>query len=115
MEGRATARFVRVSPRKARQVVDQIRGKGVEEAYAILQFTQHRPAKPILKVLRSAISNAAGQETGLSLDPSEFVVDEAYVNEGPRLKRVMPRAMGRAYLIRKRTSHVTIVVRSRGG
>lgn len=107
MEAKASAKFVRIAPRKARLVIDLIRGKGVGEAIAILKHTP-KAASPILeKVLNSAIANA---EHNFDLDPNQLFVSEAYVNPGPTIKRFRPRAMGRASRINKRTSHITLVV-----
>ncbi|SEN60836.1 50S ribosomal protein L22 [Lihuaxuella thermophila] len=107
MQAKAVARNVRIAPRKARLVIDLIRGKSVEEAFAILRFTP-RAASPIIeKVLSSAVANA---EHNHNLDTSRLVVEKAYVDEGPTMKRYMPRAMGRASRINKRTSHITVVV-----
>lgn len=107
MQAKAIARNVRIAPRKARLVVDLIRGKSVEEAAAILRFTP-RSASPIVeKVLSSAVANA---EHNYSMDTSNLVVESAYVDEGPTMKRFLPRAMGRASRINKRTSHITLVV-----
>ena len=108
MEARAVSRHVRVTPRKVRLVIDLIRGKNVEEAYAILQFTRKGAAIPVLKTLRSAVSNAMQAEGGLG--PEDFVVKEAFADPGATWKRILPRAMGRAYRVRKRTSHITVVV-----
>jgi large subunit ribosomal protein L22 len=112
MQARAIARGVGMSPRKMRMVLDLIRGRGVNEAYAILKFSKKGATTPIEKTLRSAVANATqkADKTGSFLDADELVVREAYVNEGPRLKRFSPRAMGRATPIIKRTSHVTIIV-----
>lgn len=101
-----------MSPRKMRLVVDEIRGKGVNEAYGILKFSKKAAAEPIDKCLRSAVANAVYQadEAGDVLDVDELVVREAYVDEGPTLKRWRARAFGRATPIHKRSSHVTIVV-----
>jgi large subunit ribosomal protein L22 len=107
MEAKAVARYVRITPRKARLVIDLIRGKSVEEAFAILRYTP-RAASPIIeKVLASAVANA---EHNHNMDTSRLVVKKAYVDEGPTMKRYMPRAMGRASRINKRTSHITVVV-----
>lgn len=107
MQAKAVARNVRIAPRKARLVIDLIRGKSVEEAFAILRFTP-RAASPIIeKVLKSAVANA---EHNYNLDTTNLVVESAFVDEGPTLKRYMPRAMGRASRINKRTSHITLVV-----
>ncbi len=101
-----------MSPRKMRLVIDEIRGKGVNEAYGILKFSKKAAAEPIDKCLRSAVANAVYQadEQGDVLDVDELVVREAYVDEGPTLKRWRARAFGRATPIQKRSSHVTIVV-----
>jgi len=112
MEARAIARHVRMSPRKVRLVVDQIRGKSVNEAYQILQFSPKAAAEPIGKTLRSAVANAQykAQDQGSVLDVDELVVSAAYVDEGPTLRRYRAAAMGRAAPIRKRTSHITVAV-----
>jgi ribosomal protein L22 len=102
---RAQAKYVRSSPRKARLVVDHIRGKSVEQARAILIHTPRAAAEPVLKVLESAIANA---EHNHELLPDELRVFQAFVDEGPTIKRFRPRALGRATRIRKRTSHITI-------
>ncbi len=107
MEARAVARYVRISPYKARLVVDLIRGKPVSEALNILNFTPKKAARLVKKVLESAIANA---EHNYQMDPDRLYVKKAYVDEGPRLKRIWPRAFGRASRILKRTSHITIVV-----
>ncbi|MBE3571573.1 MAG: 50S ribosomal protein L22 [Moorella humiferrea] len=107
MEARAVAKYIRISPRRVRQVVDLIRGKSVREAEAILMVTPKRGARAVAKVLKSAVANA---EHNYDLDASELVVTRAYVDEGPTLKRYQPRAMGRANIRRKRTSHITVVV-----
>ncbi len=106
----AKARFVRMAPMKCRRVVDLVRGKPVSEALAILRFSPQAAAEPVAKVIASAAANA---ENNLDLDPDTLVVDVAMVDEGPTLKRIRPRAQGRAYRIRKRTSHITIEVESR--
>ncbi|MBN2823304.1 MAG: 50S ribosomal protein L22 [Coriobacteriia bacterium] len=110
MEAKATARYVRVSARKARLVVDLVRGKSVAEAEAILKFTPRAAAEVVGKVVHSAAANA---EKNLKIKPETLYVSEAYVNEGPTLKRIRPRAMGRASKINKRTSHITVVVKQR--
>ncbi|KUO63944.1 MAG: 50S ribosomal protein L22 [Gracilibacter sp. BRH_c7a] len=107
METKAIAKYVRISPRKVRQVVDLIRGKKVDEALAILKFTPKGSTDPVSKVLNSAVANA---EHNLELSPDDLYVTKVYVDQGPTLKRIMPRAMGRADRIRKRTSHITVVV-----
>ena len=112
MEARAIARGVRMSARKVRLVVDQIRGKPVNAAYAALQFSKKRAAEPVGKTLRSAVANAQerSQDDGSVLDVDELFVSKAYVDEGPTLRRWRARAQGRASPIRKRTSHITVVV-----
>ena len=107
MKTNAKARHVRQSPYKVRRVLDLVRGLPVEEARVVLQHTQRRAADPILKCLESAVANA---EHNLAADADELLVAEAYADEGPTLKRWRPRARGRATRIRKRTSHITIVV-----
>ena len=111
MEARATVRFVRISPPKARRVIDLIRGRHVEEARRILRFSPHAASRTIEKALNSAVANAEQQPGG---PPSSLVVERAFVDEGPTLKRWRPRAYGRAARIRRRTSHITLVVRSLG-
>ena len=103
----ATAKTVRIAPRKVRQVVDLIRGKDVAEATTILRFANKGASEPVFKVLKSAIANA---EHNYDLDAEDLYVSEAYVNEGPTLKRFRPRARGAASGINKRTSHITVVV-----
>ena len=110
MEARAQARYVRVTPMKARRVVDLIRGLPAAEAQAILRFAPQAASEPVGKVLDSAIANATNNQ---SLDARTLFVSEAFVDEGPTMKRFQPRAQGRAYRIRKRTSHITVVVESR--
>ncbi|MDH3272587.1 MAG: 50S ribosomal protein L22 [Gemmatimonadota bacterium] len=112
MEAIAKARNVRMSARKVRLVVDQIRGKTVNEAYALLQFSKKIAAEPVGKTLRSAVANAQvkSQDEGSALDVDDLYVREAYVDEGSTLKRWRARAQGRASPIRKRTSHITVVV-----
>ena len=104
---KATAKIVRISPRKSRLVIDLIRGKSVAEAIAILKFTPNKAAGIIEKVLMSAIANA---ENNFDLDVENLIVSEAFVNEGPTMKRFRPRAKGSASPINKRTSHITVVV-----
>jgi large subunit ribosomal protein L22 len=106
MEARAKARYVRVTPRKARRVVDLIRGLPATDAQAVLQFAPQSASDPVGKVLASAIANA---EQG-QLDADSLVVSRAWVDEGPTLKRFRPRAQGRGYRINKRTSHITVIV-----
>ncbi len=107
MEARAHARYVRVTPMKARRVVDLIRGLPAGQAQAVLRYAPQAATEPVGKVLNSAIANATNNS---QLDESSLFVAEAFVDEGPTMKRFRPRAQGRAYRIRKRTSHITIVV-----
>ncbi|MCM1989650.1 50S ribosomal protein L22 [Oceanirhabdus seepicola] len=107
---KATAKYVRVSSPKASIVLDLIRGKNVNEAAAILEYTPRKAAVEINKVLKSAVANA---ENNHELDVNRLFVAEAYVGQGPTLKRFRPRAQGRGYRILKRTSHITLVVRER--
>ena len=106
-EAIATARFIRMSPTKVRQVVDLIRGRHVDEAKQVLAFTQRGATLPVRKVLESAIANA---EHNRSLAADELFVARAWVDEGPTLRRFRPRAMGRATRINKRTCHISVVV-----
>ena len=106
---KATAKFVRVTPMKARRVIDLVRGKNVDEALDILQFAPQTASEPVAKVLASAVANA---ENNLDLDRRTLVVAQAFADEGPTMKRFRPRAQGRAFRIRKRTSHITVVVES---
>ncbi len=107
MKVRAQAKYIRQSPYKVRRVLDLVRGLPVEEAEQVLVHVNRRAAEPIVKVLRSAVANA---EHNHSLDSGDLVVAEAYADEGPTLRRFRPRARGRATRVRKRTSHITIVV-----
>ena len=111
MEAKATVKYVRISPQKARRVVDLVRGRQVEEARRILRFSPLGASKTIEKALNSAVANAE-QQPGVVAQ--NLVVDRAWVDEGPTLKRWRPRAYGRATKILKRTSHITLVVRSLG-
>jgi large subunit ribosomal protein L22 len=121
MEAKASARHVRVTPQKARRVVDLIRGKQAVEAAAVLQFAPQSASDPIRKVLQSAIANARvkADRASEAFDERDLVVSEAFVDEGPTMKRFRPRAQGRAARINKRTSHITVVVapnqKSKGG
>ncbi len=108
MEARATAKYIRMSPQKARLVIDLIRGKNAGEAMSILRFTKKRATREIEKVLRSAISNA--EQKSETVDVDRLVVSKAYVNEGPRMKRIRPAPMGRAFRYQRRMSHITVVV-----
>ncbi|WP_024800474.1 50S ribosomal protein L22 [Nocardia sp. BMG51109] len=106
---RATAKFVRVTPMKARRVVDLVRGKRVEDALNILRFAPQAASEPVAKVVASAAANA---ENNFGMNPDTLVISTAYVDEGATMKRFQPRAQGRAFRIRKRTSHITIEVES---
>src|SRR5258706_1652021 len=108
---RAVAKHVRVSATKARRVVNLVRGMPAKDALTVLQFATQAASEPVYKVLASAIANAENNER---LDPDSLLVSEAFVDEGPTLKRFRPRAQGRAYRIRKRTCHITIAVESVG-
>lgn len=110
MEVKATAKYLRISARKARLAVDQIRGKNVREAEAILKFMPNKGAELAGKVLKSAVANA---ENNLSLAKDDLIVKSAYVNEGPSMRRYKPRAQGRADKMVHRMSHITIVVGTR--
>lgn len=106
----AKARFVRVSPRKARRVIDLVRGKSVTDALDILRWAPQAASEPVAKVIASAAANAQNNN---GLDPETLVVATVYADEGPTAKRIRPRAQGRAFRIRRRTSHITVVVESR--
>ena len=110
MEAKATAKYVRVSPRKARIVIDQIRGKNVVAAREILRFTDRAVAEVVEKVLNSAVANA---ENNHHMNANNLVVKAAFADEGPTLKRIRPRAKGSASRINKRTSHITVIVAPR--
>ncbi|ORB74900.1 50S ribosomal protein L22 [Mycobacterium scrofulaceum] len=106
----AKARFVRVSPTKARRVIDLVRGRSVSDALDILRWAPQAASEPVAKVIASAAANAQNNN---GLDPATLVVATVYADEGPTAKRIRPRAQGRAFRIRKRTSHITVVVESR--
>jgi large subunit ribosomal protein L22 len=112
MEAKASARHVRVTPQKARRIVDLIRGKQAVEAVAVLQFAPQSASDPVKKVLESAIANARvkADQAAEAFDERNLVISAAYVDEGPTMKRFRPRAQGRASRINKRTSHITVVV-----
>lgn len=110
MEAKAIAKYVRISPRKVQIVADLVRGKNVSEALTILKFTPKAGAKELEKVLMSAVANA---ENNFDMNKEELFVSEVYANQGPTLKRFSPRAQGRAFMIRKRTSHIGVVVKER--
>ncbi len=112
MEAKAISKYVSMSPRKVRLVIDQIRGESVNSAYALLQFSKKAAAEPVQKALRSAVANAQykAEDQGEFIDADDLFVSEAYVNEGPTMRRWRAAAMGRAAPIRKRSSHITVVV-----
>ena len=107
MEARAAARYVRFSPRKARLIMDEIRGKKVEEALRLLSFSPKKGAFILKKLISSAVANA---EANSEIDVDNLFVKRIFADEGPTMKRFMPRAMGRATKIRKRTSHLTVIL-----
>jgi len=109
-EGKATVKYVRISARKVKIVLDLIRGKNISEAYAILNNTPKAASEVLVKLLKSAESNAVNNN---DLDSEILYVSEAYANQGSTLKRIRPRAKGRAYRINKRTSHITLAVKER--
>jgi large subunit ribosomal protein L22 len=110
MESRATLKYLRLAPRKARLLVDLVRGRGVEDALGILDATPKRAAKVVAKNLRSAVANAENQQ---NVDVDRLFIKRAWVDEGPTASRWMPRAQGRATPIQKKTSHITIVLDER--
>ncbi len=107
MEAKASATYVRIAPRKVQIVLDLIRGEDAEKAMAILKHTPKAACEVLEKLLKSAMANAENK----NMDMSKLYVAECYANQGPTLKRIRPRAQGRAYIIRKRTSHITIVLK----
>ncbi len=113
MEAKAINRYIGTSPRKMRLVIDLIRGKGVEEALSILHFTTKAASKTAEQVLRSAISNVQNKEESGRVDTATLYIKEAFVNGGAMAKRVLPAPMGRAFRIRKRSNHITIIVAQR--
>src|SRR6516225_1068660 len=115
MEFRAKANFTRVSPQKARLVLDLIKGKRVEDALTTLQFTKKRIAPAIFQLVRSAVENAnyLGQEKGLDVDVDKLYVKSAVANDGPRMKRIRPAPMGRAYRYVRRIAHIELVLAER--
>ena len=107
MEARAQARYVRVTPMKARRVIDLIRGMNADDAQALLRFAPQAASEPVGKVLASAVANAGNNH---GMDTKDLTISEAFVDEGPTMKRIRPRAQGRAFKIRKRSSHITVIV-----
>lgn len=114
VESIARVRHIRVTPQKARRVVDVIRGKNAQEALAILKFAPQAASEPVYKLVASAIANARvkADNENLRLNEDELVISKAFVDEGATLKRFRPRAQGRAFRINKRTSHITVVLQS---
>jgi len=106
---RAVAKYIRMSPHKVRRVLNQIRGCSYEDALMILEFLPYRASGPVWQVVHSAAANA---QNNYSLNKKNLIIDKAYADEGPKLKRVRPRAQGRAYAILKPTCHITVVVKS---
>ena len=107
MEAKAHLKYVRISPRKVKIVCDLIRGKSIAQATATLMMTPKAASEPLMKLLKSAVANA---ENNHNMDPEKLYVSQIFANPGPIIKRIMPRAQGRAYRINKRTSHVTLAV-----
>lgn len=114
MEAKAIHKYIRTSPRKMRLVVDLIRGKRVDEAMEILHFHSKAASKDAEKVLRSAVSNLFNKFDDQKIETSDLFIKEAFVNGGPQLKRLLPAPMGRAFRVRKRSNHLTIVVANKG-
>lgn len=110
MEARAVHRYIGSSPRKMRLIIDLIRGMSVEKAIEVLHFSAKHASKDAEKVLRSAVANLMNKDDATRVEPSDLFVKEVFVNQGPTLKRISPAPMGRAYRIRKRSCHLTIVV-----
>lgn len=107
MESRAILRYARMSPRKVRRIVNIIRGEKAEKALTILNFMPHRASRVLSKLLKSAMANAEQKEVSA---PEEMIIVRIYVDQGPTMKRIIPRAMGRANQIKKRTSHITLIL-----
>jgi large subunit ribosomal protein L22 len=110
MEARAVNRYIGSSPRKMRLVIDLIRGMSVDKAMETLHFQPKHASKDAEKTLRSAVSNLMNKDDSTRIDPADLFVKEVFVNQGPTLKRISPAPMGRAYRIRKRSCHLTIIV-----
>ena len=114
MEAKAVNRYIGSSPRKMRLVVDLIRGVPVDKALEVLHFSPKHASKDAEKTLRSAVSNIMNLDDSSRVDPADLYIKEAFVNQGPTLKRISPAPMGRAYRIRERSCHLTIVVATKG-
>ncbi|HMN47924.1 MAG TPA: 50S ribosomal protein L22 [Ignavibacteriaceae bacterium] len=113
MEARAITKYIGSSPRKMRLVIDLIRGMRADKALEVLHFSSKHSSRNAEKTLRSAIANLMNSDEATRVEPQDLIVKEAYVNQGPTLKRISPAPMGRAYRIRKRSCHLTIVVASK--
>jgi large subunit ribosomal protein L22 len=113
MEAKAINRFISSSPRKMRLVVDLIRGMQVDKALEVLHFSQKHSSKDAEKTLRSAVANLMNSDDATRVEPQDLYVKEVFVNQGPTIKRISPAPMGRAYRIRKRSCHLTVVVASK--
>lgn len=107
MQARAVTKYVRISPYKVRQVIDLVRGKPVERALILLQYMPHKAAREVARTIKSAAANA---ENNFDMDRSDLTVKTIFADQGPSLKRYMPRARGRVDMIRKRTTHITVIV-----
>jgi large subunit ribosomal protein L22 len=107
MQARAVTKYIRISPYKVRRVIDLVRGKPVDEALSILNYMPHKAAREVSRTIKSAVANA---ENNFDMDPTDLMVKIVFADEGPRLKRFLPRARGRVDLIRKPTTHITVVV-----
>ena len=114
MEAKATNRYIGTSPRKMRLVIDLIRGKAVDQAIEILHFNTKHAAKDAEMLLRSAVANMMNKEDNNKLETSDLFVREAFVNQGPSVKRILPAPMGRAYRMKKRSNHLTIIIATKG-
>ena len=110
MEAKAVARYIRISPRKVKRVMDLVKGRNVEEALSFLQFTPNAAATLLGKTIQSAVANALNEEGNAKLDVEDLYIKRINVGQGPTMRRFRPRSMGRASRIRKRTSHLTVIV-----
>lgn len=110
MESRAISKYVKMSPRKLRRVAELIRGESVDRALNVLNFTHKAASKAIYRTLKSAASNAIASEGSAKIKVEDLVVKKVYIDSGPTWKRIRPASMGRAFMIRKRTSHISVVV-----
>ena len=117
MEAKAKARYLRVTPQKARRVVDLVRGQQATEALAVLKFAEQSASEPVYKLIASGVANARvlADKTGEAFNEDDLYISEIYVDEGPTMKRFRPRAQGRAFRINKRTSHITVVLSDEQG